>query len=176
VPQEPAATDSRSISTIEARDVDHPARAGKALSEAIADQRRRLTAVPFDPSPIGRDNVPSMSNDPPSVAPDRAAKHVLSALTDRASVSTSPAAADLPIERDLPVALARGGANDPGSAGLSPADSSSMAGPWSQAARMPLADTAAGARQRAWKPESDSELADSLFETLYRDGVDLPWP
>jgi hypothetical protein len=41
---------------------------------------------------------------------------------------------------------------------------------------MPQADANAGKRPPAWEPTTELELADALFETLYREGVDLSWP
>jgi hypothetical protein len=41
---------------------------------------------------------------------------------------------------------------------------------------MPQADANAGTQPRASEPTTELELADALFETLYREGVDLSWP
>ena len=41
---------------------------------------------------------------------------------------------------------------------------------------MPQADANAGKRPPATEPTTELELADALFETLYREGVDLSWP
>jgi hypothetical protein len=40
----------------------------------------------------------------------------------------------------------------------------------------PRADASAEPRPRASQPAADADLADDLFEALYRDGVDLSWP
>jgi hypothetical protein len=45
---------------------------------------------------------------------------------------------------------------------------------WPETAQAPRADAVVEARRQ--DPEGDFDLADSLFETLYREGVDLPWP
>ena len=41
---------------------------------------------------------------------------------------------------------------------------------------MPQADANAGKRPPGSEPTTELELADALFETLYREGVDLSWP
>jgi hypothetical protein len=41
---------------------------------------------------------------------------------------------------------------------------------------MPHADAGTAPRRRDWESPGEPGLADALFEALYRDGVDLPWP
>ena len=179
-----AATNSRHISAIEAREIGVAPRSRRVLSEQIDDRPRRLAPVPSEPIVVDRDNAASVSNDLlPSAARERASNRALfsdeaqaaPAPIDRSGSSASPAV-DLRSERDTPAAPLGSGSSDPGSAPLSHAHASPVAGRWPQAARTPHYDAGAGTRRRVWEPEGDSDLADSLFETLYRDGVDLPWP
>ena len=184
VRQEMAATGSRGVSANEGRAIDPADRSRTVRSEEIASQRRRVRSESLDPKPIDRDDVASVSSNPQSAAAGPATNQApatgdvraTSARTDRLSDAASATAVDPPSEREMPAVLPGHHADDSGSAGIPPAHSWSVSGPWPQAARRPQADTADGLRRRAWEPDRDSELADSLFETLYRDGVDLPWP
>jgi hypothetical protein len=183
VTREAAATGSR-ISANAAHEIGPADRGRKVLSEEIDDQSRRLTSVPFDPITVERGSVASGSSERlASAALDRATNHesfsddvrTAPAPTDRSSASTPPVAVDLPVGHD-PSGVPLPGGPHPGLAALPRALSSPVAGRWPETARTQQADSGLGARRRAWEPEGDSDLADSLFETLYRDGVDLPWP
>ena len=183
VTQEAAVAGQRSISGIEAPEIGLAARGRKVLSEEVDDQPRRLTSVPFDPITLDSGSVaPGSSDRLASAALDRATAQArfgddaqtAPAAIDRSSVSTSPMAGDLPAERDLAAASLRNGPSETGSAALPRARSSPVARPWPETARTSQAGL--GARRRALEPEGDSDLVDSLFETLYREGVDLPWP
>ena len=68
------------------------------------------------------------------------------------------------------------GPSHPGPSLIAHAPSSPFAGPWPQAARTPHPDAATAPRRRGWESRGEPGLADALFDALYRDGVDLPWP
>lgn len=185
VTQEEAATGPQSASAIAAREIGPAARGRNVFSEENGERSRGLTPVPFDPVRVDRDSGPSMSNDPlVSAGPDRAASHAAfsgdgrtaPAPADRSSISTPAAVRDLRDERDMPAAALRSDSSDQGSAALPGALASAAAGRWPETARRSQPDTGPGARRRGWEPEGDSDPADALFEALYRDGVDLPWP
>jgi hypothetical protein len=181
VPQEAAVAGQRSVSGIEALEIGLAARDRTVLSEEVDDQPRRLTSVPFDSITLDSGSV-AHSDRLALAALDRATAqarfsddaHTAPAPIDRSSVSTSPMAVDLPAERDLAAASLRHGPSETGSAALPRARSSPVAGGWPETARTSQAGL--GVRRRALEPEGDSDLVESLFETLYREGVDLPWP
>jgi hypothetical protein len=185
VTQEEAATGPRSASAITAREIGAAARPRNLFSEEHGERLRGLTPVPFDPIPVDRDSGPSMSNDPLVAAgPDGTATRAAfsgdvrtaPASADRSSISTPPVVRNLRDERDLPAAALRSDATDQESATLPRAISSPAAGRWPETARRSQPDPGPGARRRGWEPEGDADPADALFEALYRDGVDLPWP
>lgn len=179
-----ATTGSPSTPRSDAREIAGVARSRHVLDDETEDRARRTAPVPFDSVRFDRDSAGSAPNDSfASAATDRVTHHAslgddartASAPTDRSSDPVPLAAVGLPIGRDLPAAALRSGTDDPGSAAVSHAHSSPVTGRWPQAART-QADAGAAPRRRGWEPSSDPELADALFETLYRDGVDLPWP
>ena len=182
VTQEAVVAGQRSISWI-APEIGLAARDRKVLSEEVDDQPRRLTSMPFDSITLDSGSVAHGSSDRlASAALDQATARgrfsdgaqTAPAPVDRSSVSTPPMAVDLPAERDLAAASLRHGPSETRSAALPRARSSPVAGWWPETAR--ISQAGLGVRRRALEPEGDSDLVDSLFETLYREGVDLPWP
>jgi hypothetical protein len=174
---------SRHTSSNEAREIGVPAR--RQSDEAISDAARELTRVPVEPVLFDRDNVASAWSEPlpPSVL-DRATHHA--SFADQLQTASSPAdrpgapgthvPVDVPAVSDPPAAAVRHGANDLGRSPAAEASSSGVAGFAPLGTRMPQPDAGAATQRRGWEPPAESELADALFETLYRDGVDLPWP
>ena len=180
--QAAAATGSRSTSPHEASEIAVGGRSRRGGNEEIGDQTLRTRPMPVDPLLFERDHETSPASDPlASAALDRGTYDALLADDPRAgSAPSNPSSApgplaefEIPAGRDMLAAAVRRDPNDPGLSAVAYAPSSPVAGRWSPGTR---ADAGAAPRRPAWEPPGESELADALFETLYRDGVDLPWP
>jgi hypothetical protein len=181
VTQPAAVTDPQRTRANQAREVS--LRRGRTvLSEESDAQPRRLTPVPASPITGESGSVTSAGQLAPAV-PARPVQRASFADTvrtapgssDPSSASMPPVAVDVPTAHDMPPAALRSEPGDTGSSTLSRSRSSPAASHWPERGQTFHAD-ACEARRRGWKPENDSDLAESLFEALYRDGVDLPWP
>lgn len=171
---------SRHTSSNEPREIGVPTH--RQSDEEFSDTARELTRVPVEPVLFDRDSVASAWSEPlpPSVL-DRATPHA--SFADQLQTASSPAdrpgapgthvPVDMPAVSDPP---ARHGANDLGRSPAAEAPSSRVAGFAPLDTRMSQPDAGAATQRRGWEPPAESELADAVFETLYRDGVDLPWP
>jgi hypothetical protein len=179
------AASSRSTVSDDAREIGVGARARQGVNEEIGGQPLRRGPLPVDPVLLDRDSLISASNDPgASAALDRATHEALfaddartaSAPTDESSGRPPHAAVEIPAARNMPAAALRSGPNDLEPLAVAYARSSPVPEVSPQGARRPQPDIGAAQRGRAWEPHGESEAADALFEALYRDGVDLPWP
>lgn len=137
--------------------------------EAPGQMRRDEPATPFaarvsrqgthEPSPIHARGTGTRQSD--AVLPPAGLGSLEATFVGDGRQSTLRSAR---IDRDL---SAPSGVSSPRSRALSPSAAGAMPQP---------ADTNAAKRNGAPEPPAAFELADALFETLYRDGVDLSWP
>lgn len=178
-------TGSHGMPQNDAPEIAAGARSRQAVAEEIGDQGRRPGPQSVDPVLFDLDNVTSPSNDLLASAALDPATHDTSFDVDPRTAlpptdwTSAPAALQqvgIPAGSETPAAALRSGPTDQGRSAVAHDSSSFLAGLPPQSARAPRADAGAAQRRRAWEPAGESELADALFETLYRDGVDLPWP
>lgn len=180
-----ATTGVRTTPSNEARAINVPVPREHIDGES-SDPARRLTPVFFEPVLSDRDHMESTPDEPFAPAALDRATHYATLIDEQRSASRpidrpgAPGALvpfEMPAGSDLPAAAARSGPGDPGPSAVAHAPASRGAELVPPGARTtPQAEAGAVRRLRASEPTSEFELADALFEALYRDGVDVSWP
>lgn len=165
-----ATAGSRNTSPNEPREIAIPAR--RRGNDDIRDPARQSTRAPLAPVMFGLDDMASVPNEPPAPSPvDRSTRPTM--FTEQ-SAASSPI--DLPSAPKTLTTTTRAGANDIGRSPSVQASSSSGPALVPLDPRMPTPDAGLVQRPHKWELPSEPELADALFEALYRDGVDQTWP
>ena len=185
VAQGEATTGVRTTPANEARAINVPV-SREHIDEGISDPARQLTRVSFEPVLFDRDRMESAPDEPFAPAAMDRATHHASLIDEQQSASRpidrpgAPGALvpfEIPAGSDVPAAAARSGSSDPGPSAVAHAPASRLAELVPPGARAtPQAEAGAARRPRASEPTSEFELADAVFEALYRDGVDVSWP
>jgi len=179
-----AGTGSGHTQFADARDIH--AQGHRQRTEEEADLLRQLAAVPFEPTAIDREDM-SGPVDAPIVPDDvhRAVRQPLpiderQAASRRNDDTFAPAAVapfGVPAADETSRSAARGGPADLSPSAAAEGPSPHLPGLAPHVARTtPPADANAAPQRLASDAKSEVDLADALFETLYRDGVDLSWP
>jgi len=158
-----------------------------ASALAHAESRALVSPTPSnEPFLVDRGDAPATPNAPLAACDMRRADHE-PLLTDEreaapqhnddalAPAELAPAA--MPLVDGTAQSTGHSARGDLESAATSEGRSPYLPGLSPEVARtMPQADQNTGGRRRVPQRTTESELADALFETLYRDGVDVSWP
>jgi hypothetical protein len=184
VAQAEARTGSGHTPFAEAREIQ--THGHRQRTDEEADLLRQLAAVPFEPAAIDREDASAPIDVPFGLDDLHGAARQPWSIDERQAASRrnddtfAPAAAAPfgvpPADEASPSAARRGRADlSPSAAAEDPSPHFPGLSP-TVAQTTPPADADATRRRRASDPKSEVDLADALFETLYRDGVDRSWP
>ena len=181
-PQADPTTGARGTPGNHAREVE--IRARQHIRQQTANLPAQVTPVALGPVLVDRDETDSTPDEPFAPAPDRALREP-PFTDDRRAASPSIAwlgaapsfpALDATGSSEVPGPAVRNHRNDPGLSALAAEPSVHLAALSVPGVRPSGNEVRPAAWPRVGEAIDEPELADALFETLYRDGVDLTWP